>query len=68
MAEKIAIYIPDDEAKKFLLFQEHYATFCLLLESGVFGVRNGSVVLHMDKKGLIKAINRTDVLYSARHE
>jgi hypothetical protein len=68
MNEPIAIYVPDAEARKFLLFQEHYDTFCLLLESGVFDVRNGSVTLHMDKQGSIKAINRSDVLYSARHE
>jgi len=68
MSEPIAIYVPDEEARKFLLFQEHYETFCLLLESGVFDVSNGSVTLHMDKQGSIKAINRSDVLYSARHE
>lgn len=68
MSDPIAIYVPDEEAKKFLLFQEHYDEFCLLLESGVFDVRNGSVTLHMDKQGSIKAINRLDVLYSARHD
>ena len=68
MTEPIAIYVPDEEAKKFLEFQEHYDVFMLLLNSGVFDVRNGSVVLHMDKNGSIKAINRSDVLYSARHE
>lgn len=65
--EKIALYVPDEEAKLFLKFQEHYETFCLLHESGVFDVRNGSVTLHMDKEGSIKAINRSDVLYSERH-
>ena len=68
MSDKIAIYVPDEEAKKFLLFQEHFQEFTLMLESGVFDVRNGSVTLHMDKNGSIKAINRSDVLYSARHE
>jgi hypothetical protein len=68
MNEPIAIFVPDAEAKKFLAFQEHYDTFMLLLESGVFEVHNGSVTLHMDKHGSIKAINRSDVLYSARHE
>ena len=68
MTEKIAIYIPDEEAKLFLAFQEHFETFNLLLDHGVFDVRNGSVTMHMDKNGAIKAINRSDVLYSARHE
>tara|TARA_R110000868_G_scaffold9825_1_gene48328 strand:- start:141 stop:344 length:204 start_codon:yes stop_codon:yes gene_type:complete len=66
--EKIAIYVPDAEAKMFLKFQEYYDTFCLLEEHGVFEVRNGSVTMHMDKFGAIKAINRSDILYSSRHE
>lgn len=68
MTDKIAIYIPDEEAKQFLLFQEHYETFLLMVEHGTFDVRNGSVTLHFDKHGDIKTINRSDVLYSARHE
>lgn len=65
--EKIAVYIPDDEAQKFLLFQEYYEQFALLVDHNVFDVRNGSVVLHFDKHGQILAINRADVLYSKRH-
>src|SRR3990167_2141409 len=57
-----------NEEKKFILFQEHYETFCLMLNHGVFDVRNGSITFHMDKHGAIKTINRADVLYSARHE
>jgi hypothetical protein len=68
MTEKIAIYVPDAEAKMFLLFQEHFDQFNLMVNSGVFDVRNGSVTLHMDKNGSIKTINRSDVLYSARHD
>jgi len=68
MSEKdIPIYVADEEAAKFLLFQQHYDVFCLLLEAHVFDVRNGSVTMHMDNDGAIKAINRLDVLYSHRH-
>lgn len=68
MSEKIAIYVPDEDAKKFLLFQEHFNAFNLMVKHGVFDVRNGSVTMHFDKTGDVKAINRSDVLYSARHE
>ena len=64
---KIAVYIPDEDAEKFLLFQQYYATFSLLVENGVFDIRNGSAVLHFDKKGELLAINRADILYSKRH-
>jgi len=66
--DKVAIYIPDEEAKKFLLFQEYYDEFTLLVDAGVFKIRNGSAVIHFDKKGDIKAINRADILYSARFD
>jgi len=65
---KIAIYVPNEEAQQFLLFQEYYNQFVLLVEHGVFDVRNGSVVLHFDKHGDVLAINRADILYSKRHE
>lgn len=64
---KIAVYIPDEDAEKFLLFQQYYDTFSLLVENGVFDIRNGSAVLHFDKKGELLAINRADILYSKRH-
>lgn len=60
---EVAVYLPDAEAKKWLLFQEFYSPFTLMLDSHVFEVRNGSVVLHFDANGSIQAINRTDYLY-----
>lgn len=63
----IAVYIPDAEATKWLLFQQHYEIFAILLESGVFNVRNGSVALHFDPQGVLQAVNRADFLYSKKH-
>lgn len=64
---KIAVYIPDEDAEKFLLFQRFYDTFSLMVDSGVFEIKNGSATLHFDKNGELLAINRADVLYSKRH-
>lgn len=66
--EPIPIFIPNAEAAKFLLFQRYYDTFMLMLDNNVFNVSNGSVTLHFDKKGVLKTINRADVLYSSRHD
>ncbi len=63
---EIAIYLPDEEAKKFLVFQEHYDDFCTLLNSGVFNVRNGAVTMHFDQFGSINLIQRADVLFNSR--
>lgn len=64
---KIAVYIPDEDAQKFLLFQQYYDVFSLLVENGVFDIKNGSAALHFDKNGELLAINRADILYSRRH-
>lgn len=60
---EVAIYLPDAEAQKWLLFQQYYEPFTTLVESKVFAVRNGSVVLHFDSDGILQAINRADYLY-----
>jgi len=62
----IAIYIPDEEAKQFLLFKEYQNKFCLLLEAGVFSIKNGSAMLNFDAFGSITTIQRADMLYNAR--
>lgn len=63
----IAVYLPDADAEQFLLFQQHRETFTTLLESGVFEVRGGSVVLHFDRHGILQNIGRADTLYSRKH-
>lgn len=63
----IAIYVADADAAKWLVFQQHYDTFDILVNSGVFNVRNGSVSLHFDREGVLKTINRADLLYSERY-
>lgn len=60
---EVAIYLPDAEAQKWLLFQQYYEPFNILATSNVFSVRNGSVVLHFDADGVLQAINRADYLY-----
>lgn len=62
----IALYIPNEEAKKFILFQEYYDNFSILVDSGVFMQKNGAVTLHFDANGTIQTIQRADVLYSKR--
>ena len=65
--EKIAVFVADADAEKFLLFQEYYEPFTAMVDSGVFSIRNGSAIMHFDNDGVLQAINRADVLYSRRH-
>ncbi len=66
--EKIAVFIPDQEAQQFLLFQQHFEPFSIMIEANLFSIRNGSATLHFDSSGTLQTINRSDVLYSRRHQ
>lgn len=63
---KIPIYIPDAEAKQFLLFQQYYAQFKVMIDSRVFEQRNCSITLNFDNDGTLKDIKRTDTIYSRK--
>lgn len=66
--EKIALYIADSEAKKFLLFQEHYDTFSLLAEKEVFTQRNAVVSLFFDHNSVLQTIKRSDYLFARKFD
>lgn len=69
MTEKIAIYIPDEDAKKFLLFQKNYDKFCLLLDHGFFELKNATVEVSFDKEGTLRSIkNHQQVYYNPRKD
>lgn len=56
---KIALFVPDEEAKKFMLFQQHFEVFSTMLEQGVFSQKSSSVTLHFDPSGRLGAIDVT---------
>jgi len=64
---KIPIYIPDEDAKKFIEFQKHYDAFTILVNGGVFDQKNASVTLQFDALGVLQKIQRSDYLYSRKH-
>lgn len=65
-ATEIAVYIPDEDAKKWLLFQQYYEPFNLLAEKQVFEQKNATILLDFDHFGKIQAIRRNDFLYSVK--
>lgn len=66
--QKIAVFVPDEEAKAFLAFKEHQAVITLLIDRGVFGQKNAAITLNFDNLGALQAIERRDFLYSSRLE
>lgn len=65
---EVNIILPELEAKKWILFQEYYDAFSLMVDKGVFGIKNGSVSLHFDHLGNLQMIQRADILYSKRFD
>lgn len=67
MTNVIPLFIADTEAQKFLIFQQYYEPVSVMIESGVFDIKYGSAILNFEA-GIIKTIQRNDVLYSMRHK
>lgn len=67
-SELIAVYIPDEEAKKFLIFQQYYQPIGLLIDRKVFEQKNATISLDFDNLGMLQTIRRNDFLYSKRFD
>lgn len=64
----IKIELSEQDAIRFREFMKNYDAFNLLLERGVFDVKNGSVVMDFDKDSILQTIRFTGYMYSKRHE
>lgn len=63
---EITLLLPENEAKKWIVFQKYYDTFSILVDNNIFDVKNGSVAIHFDKFGSISLIQRADTLFNSR--
>lgn len=66
--ESIPIFLPDADAKLFLVFQENFDTFATLIEADVFTQRNATILMDFDSGGVLQNIRRNDYLYSRKHK
>ncbi len=64
---EVTILLPENEAKKWILFQKYYDTFSILADQGILEQKNAAVTLHFDKNGILQTVQRADFLYSRRH-
>lgn len=65
--ENVTIILSTPEAEMFKSWQSFHSTFALMVSSGVFDVKSGSVTVHFDGNGTIKRIERKDDLFNARN-
>ena len=61
--KEITVYLDDQQAKMFVLFQEQYENIALMLKSKVFEQKGATITLNFDTLGKIKNIKRSDVLH-----
>lgn len=67
METKVAIYVPDEDATKFLLFQQYYDPFTVLVDNNVFEQKSATILLDFDHLGILQSVRRNDFLYSRKH-
>ena len=58
MNEYVAIQLSPIDAKLFLKFQKHHALIGLLESIGAFDLKDGSIKIHFDHIGQIRAIDK----------
>ena len=60
--ELIPVYIPNEEATKFLLFQKHYELFELMEKIGALNVKYGKCVINF-KDGVVENVTKEEIVY-----
>lgn len=64
MDNRTLVYLEPEVAVKFVLFQQYFTPFTVLLECNFFEQSAATLVVRMDKDKKIRDISRTDLLYS----
>lgn len=64
----LVIKLTPTDAELFRAFQQHYQTFNLLVDKGVFDCKNATILLDFDSRGVLQTVRRNDILFSRRHE
>ena len=67
MKSEQIIFVEPIDVRRWSLFQQYYDPFTVMVDAGVFSIKNGSVALHFDHEGTLQTIQRADTLYSKRH-
>lgn len=64
----VTLLLPEEEAKKWVMFQQYYDVFSLMVDRKVFEIKGGNATLHFDAEGQLQAINRSDTLWNRRFD
>lgn len=64
---EVTLILQQIDIRKWELFQQYYEPFTILVNSGAFDVRNGSITLNFDANGVLQKVQRSDILFSKSH-
>lgn len=64
MDKRTTVYLDEEVAGKFVLFQQYFIPFEVMIQANFFEQRAATLVTRIDKDGKIRDISRTDLLYS----
>ena len=65
---QVTLFLEPIDVAKWRLFQQYYEPFSVIIDSGVFSIKNGSACLRFDANGILQKIERDDILYSRVHK
>jgi hypothetical protein len=60
---EITVFLTPIDVELFKSFREHQTDFMVLLNNGVFDMKNGSLTIHYDDKGLVRKIESNQVKF-----
>ena len=62
--EIIKIELSLQEAERYKEFQRHYKNMNVLLKSGFFSTKNGSIIAHFNNEGIINSLQKNETVYT----
>ena len=60
----IKIELNLEEAERYKEFCRHYKNMNVLLKSGFFSTKNGSIIAHFNNDGVINSLQKSEVVYT----
>lgn len=64
---EVAVYMPDAEARQFLIFKQHYDIFEQMAQHGVLDIQYGKGILNF-RAGILETVEKHEVVYRRKPE
>ncbi len=65
---KIMVWLTEEQAALFILFQGHFDSIGLMMQAGVFDIEGGAAILNFDGSGALKSIKKEIYTYASKKD